>query len=159
METLRHTRDMRARVRRESLPEGLLAEEPDVSRLTRLRAPDEEKRPYKACGKAAPRRPVARFDLRYARGEQWEGMLIDYLKLRPIEYTGHQRILLPTTEYLITLQGVWLDALLDALQDEQIRFLQQFHPWYFHTPPEGDPIIQEIHITPRHGDLALPHHA
>ena len=121
MEPIRDTSSMRERVRRASVPEAPLLEEPDVARLTRLRAPGEAKRPYRACGKAAPRRAVARFDLRYARGEQWEGMLIDYLKLRPIEYTGHQRILLPTTEYLITLKGVWLDALLDALQDERIR--------------------------------------
>ena len=102
---------------------------------------------------------MARFDLRYARGEQWEGMLIDYLKLRPIEYTGHQRLLLPTTEYLITLKGVWLDALLDALQDERIRWFQQYHPWFFHAPPEGEPCIQEIQIEPRYGDLATAHRA
>jgi hypothetical protein len=159
MEPVRDLRDMRARVRGESAPEAPLPEEPDAARLTRLRGPGAAKRPYQACGKAAPRRPVARFDLRYARGEQWEGMLIDYLKLRPIEYTGHQRILLPTTEYLITLKGVWLDALLDPLQDERIRHLQQYHPWFFHAPPEGEPLIQEIHITPRHTDLALPHRA
>jgi hypothetical protein len=159
MEALSDTRSMRARVRGEPAPEAPLPEEPDVARLTRLRAPGESKRPYQACGKAAPRRPVARFDLRYARGEQWEGMLIDYLKLRPIEYTGHQRILLPTTEYLITLKGVWLDALLDPLQDERIRHLQQFHPWFFHTPPEGEPLIQEIQIEPRHGHLATAHRA
>ena len=159
MEPVRDLRDMRARVRGESAPEAPLPEEPDAARLTRLRGPGAAKRPYQACGKAAPRRPVARFDLRYARGEQWEGMLIDYLKLRPIEYTGHQRILLPTTEYLITLKGVWLDALLDPLQDERIRHLQQFHPWFFHTPPEGEPLIQEIQIEPRHGHLATAHRA
>ena len=102
---------------------------------------------------------MARVDLRYARGEQWEGMLIDYLKLRPVEYTGHQRILLPTTEYLITLKGVWLDSLLDLLQDERIRYFQQYHSWFFHAPPEGEPIIQEILIEPRHGDLAAAHRA
>jgi hypothetical protein len=150
---------MRERVRGAPVPEAPLPEEPDAARLTRLRAPGESKRPYQACGKARAGRAVARFDLRYARGEQWEGMLIDYLKLRPIEYTGHQRILLPTTEYLITLKGVWLDALLDPLQDERIRFLQQYHPWFFHAPPDGEPLIQEILIQPRHTDLAATHRA
>ena len=159
METLRHTRDMRARVRGASLPEELLLEEPDVSRLTRLRAPGEGKRPYQACGKAAPRRPVARFDLRYARGEQWEGMLIDYLKLRPIEYTGHQRILLPTTEYLITLKGVWLDALLDALAGRAGTLPPAIPPLVFPPPAEGDPSSRKSTSQPRHGALALPHRA
>ena len=72
--------------------------------------PGEGNRPYKACGKFPANRVVARFDLRYTRGEQWEGMLIDYLKVRPIEYTGHQRSLLPTTEYLICSRASWLDA-------------------------------------------------
>ena len=152
-------RDIRARIRGESIPEAPLPEEAVVSRLTRLRGAGEAKRPYQAYGKARAGRAVARFDLRYARGEQWEGMLIDYLKLRPVEYTGHQRILLPTTEYLITLKGIWLDALLDPLQDERIRWFQQYHPWFFHAPPDGEPLIQEIHIAPRHGDLAAVHRA
>ena len=152
-------RDMRARMRGESIPEEPIPEESSIARLTRLRGAAEGKRPYQAYGKARAGRAVARFDLRYARGEQWEGMLIDYLKLRPVEYTGHQRILLPTTEYLITLKGVWLDALLDLLQDERIRYFQQYHPWFFHIPPEGEPIIQEILIESRHGDLTAAHRA
>jgi hypothetical protein len=51
------------------------------------------------------------------------------------------------------------DALLDPLQDERIRCLQQYHPWFFHAPPDGEPLIQEIHITPRHTDLAPAHRA
>ena len=154
MEPMRAFHGMRECVLGEAFPE-----EAEAVRLTRLRGTGEAKRPYQAYGKARAGRVVARFDLRYARGEQWEGMLIDYLKLRPIEYTGHQRILLPTTEYLITLKGVWLDALLDLLQDERIRYFQQYHPWFFHAPPEGAPLIQEIQIEPRHGDLAAAHRA
>jgi hypothetical protein len=79
-----------------------------------------------------------------------------YHLLRPVEYTGHQRLLLPSTELLVTLEGRYLDATLDLLRDQRLICLQQFHPWFFTAPAESDTVITAVHVTPRLAEPARP---
>ena len=122
-------------------------------RLTRLTG--GEKRPYQAY--ATVRNGQAwTLEIRYARGEQWEGVFLPYHLLRPVEYTGHQRLLLPSTELLVSLEGRYLDATLDLLRDQRLSCLQQFHAWFFTAPEGSDTVITAVHVTPRLAEPAFP---
>ena len=105
--------------------------------------PDDDKEIYKAYGTstAAKKNGESRLRICFADGTV---AMPSYTYLVDVIYTSHQFISLIFSRFVIELRGRNLTALLDLIQDEQLRYVQCFRADVFVEPPADEPVISSI---------------
>ncbi len=106
---------------------------------------------YKAIGEDKSKTRQIRLSLRLKDGTIH---IIAYSYIMRIICTSNQFASLICTDCIVTVEGRNLEAMSEKLQDEQVRYLEEFNPAKFKPPSENEPFIQSITVEEAFSDSA-----
>ncbi len=104
---------------------------------------DDDKETYNAYGVSSAKKRNGETRLRICFADGTVAMP-SYAYLVDVIYTSHQFVSLIFTRFVIELRGRNLTALLDLIQDEQLRYVQCYRADFFAEPPPEEPVILSI---------------
>ncbi len=123
-----------------SLIDSLQESKPDLNKASGLDG-------YKAFHQSPNKATQKRLHLKQ-KGQI--GSVLSYAYISRIEYTGSRLLSILYHDAIIHLKGYQLDQLVEPLQDETIRYLQEFDPDQFelidHQAQTAQIFIQDIEI-------------
>lgn len=98
---------------------------------------------YEAWSLGRPHEAVKRLDVRMRKAQ---GQIVNYGYVTRIIYTADQLITLGCTDCTVTIEGTGLEPLRELLQDERVRWLQEFDRERHKEPDDNAPVIRSIVI-------------
>mgnify|MGYP005731833427 CR=1 FL=1 len=103
----------------------------------------QNKPDYKAIGEDKSKSRQVRLAIRLKDGSTH---IIAYSYIMRMICTSHQFVSLVCTDCIITIEGKNLTGAHEKLQDERVRYLEEFNRARFDMPATGEPFIQSIVI-------------